>query len=340
MVVGATAWLASTVGTRPPSHRLVFVQSHLTVPHGWSASAVTRMRATKFQEATDTMTVHGPHGLSLQITYTHGTPNLANYGWIPPGPPNSIISGESRLSRWSSPYRLMTWTSSATEQGYLAGTIVTRDGTYDWTTSIFSRAHYPTLYQTILRWAAAAQYPAIITPTEAVHAMMTASKNFIPARVIAWRGSSGTFLTAGIPATGEAPWYLFTTANRGTSWRLTYVSSGAPSHHRNGFPNTSPSDVLTAMAWTGPHTLWIAQTINCMSGPEVSGGTVTLTTSTNGGQSWHLVANRIHESNDYCPTMLRLSVTSRAKQPTVRLIERNATGTHVRYSWFPKQWRF
>lgn len=290
--------------------------------------------ASAFRSATDTRVISGPDHLQIQLSYTPTVAQATGVSWIPLRPNPSGVTPGNRGIQTRSWYVNAEWNALPHHRVVLTSTVETMHGTYSWTTNAVLPAQQATLLSIYRGW----HYPVPITPTEAVHALTTVRQSNPPTTVTAWHRTAGAVLTAGLPATGEAPWYLFTTANRGESWQLTYVSSGAPSHHQNGFPNTSPSDVLTAMAWTGPHTLWIAQTINCMSGPEVSGGTVTLTTSTNGGQSWHLVANRIHESNDYCPTMLRLSLTSRAKQPTVRLIERNAMGTHVKYSWFPKQW--
>ena len=74
MILVAAAWLTSGVATRSSSPSVAFVQSRFTLPSGWSAGAVTRTRVTKFQAATDTMTVHGPHSLSLQLTYIPGSP--------------------------------------------------------------------------------------------------------------------------------------------------------------------------------------------------------------------------------------------------------------------------
>ena len=339
MVLGAAVWIASIVDIPSSSPRMGFIHSRFTLPQGWSAGPITRTGASQFRAATDTRTVYGPDGFHIQLTYTPGVPNAGNFGWIPPGPPGTMEPGESRLNPWSSPYAAITWTPRAVGQGYVAETVATLGGTYRWQTSTFSRKDHSTLYRMILRWANTAHYPSVISPTQAVHAMMRQPR-LSPTLVLAWHRSAGAMLTAGIPATGQAPWYLFTTENYGKRWHLAYVSRFVPARQRNGFPDTSPSDALVAMALTSARTIWIAQTINCMSGLESRGGTVTLVRTSNDGRSWQRIANHIQEPAGYCPTLLGLTVASQAKQPTVRLVERNATGTPATHSWSPKQWQF
>lgn len=336
MVVVATAWLASTVGTLPSSHRIVFVQSHLTVPHGWSAGTMTRTRASTFQAATDTRTVYGPDGLRIQLSYTPTVAQASGATWLPLRPDPFGLNPGNRTIATDSLYVDALWNATSEHRAFLTSTVETLHGTYGWSTSPATPSQQASLLRIYHGW----HYPAPITTTEAVHAMVDSRKNSLPTTVRAWYGSSGAMIAAGLPATGEAAWYLFTTENHGKRWHLAYVSRLVPAKQRNGFPDTSPSDALVAMTMSSTRTIWIAQTINCMSGPESSGGAVTLARTSNDGKSWQRIANHIQEPAGYCPTILGLSVASQAKKPTVRLVERNATGTHVRYSWSPTQWRF
>lgn len=318
MVLGAAVWIASIVGIPSSSPRMGFIYSRFTLPQGWSAGPITRTGASQFRAATDTRTVYGPDGFHIQLTYTPGVPNAGNFGWIPPGLPDSMLSsGESRLSGWSSPYRLTTWTSSATKQGYFAGTIVTLHGTYDWTTSIFSRTRYPTLYQTILRWANAARYSSEVTPTEAVHAMMAVQRLRAYPFPYTKLGPNAWFLASGIAAVGTTPDYWFATHNHGKSWTLI---------HTQAMSDRGP----IALRFFTPQQGWMAQSIT-----TGDGGSMTLYTTHDGGRHWRWVAHRILPASELISALSILQVDGHRAEIAVKTSLRQ--GHHWTQRW-PTQW--
>jgi len=319
MVLVAAAWLISVVAKRSSSPGIAFVQSRFTLPSGWLAGAVTQTRASQFQPATDTLTVHGPNGLHIQLTYSPGAPSseTGNFEWIPPGPPDSMLSGESRLSGWSSPYRLTTWTSSATGQGYLAGTIVTLHGTYDWTTAVFSRRRYPTLYQTILRWANAARYSSVVTPTEAVHALLAANRHSAYPSAYTALGPNAWFLTSGIPGTGTTPDYLFATHDHGKHWMLIHVQR---------MLDIGP----IALRFFTPQRGWMVQSITT---GDLGG--MTLYATRDGGQHWRPVSHQILPLSELISALRVVRVEPHRSQIAVKTSIRQ--GHHWTQRW-STQW--
>lgn len=338
LLLGSAVGLAVVAGltmvmiARGSVSRVAFVQSHFALPAGWSVSPMIRTPASSFQPATETFIAQGPQGLDMHLTYTPGAPNLGGFGGIPLHPNPFGIRPGSHVISTPSPYVEAVWSSRGLHQALLTSTVETLHGTYEWSTSVGDPSQQALLSRIYHSW----HYPQPVTVTEAVHAMVHQKRLYT--KILAWHRSSGAMLTAGIPATGQAPWYLFTTRNHGKQWHLTDVSRFVPATRSDGFPRTSPSDALVAMVLTSARTIWIDQTINCMAGPEPTGGTVTLAKSLNDGQSWQKVTNRIHELAGYCPTALGLSARSESKQPTVHLTEQNAQGNVRLPSWTPRQW--
>jgi len=275
MVLGAAVWIASIVGIPSSSPRMGFIHSRFTLPQGWSAGPITRTGASQFHAATDTRTVYGPDGFHIQLTYTPGVPNAGNFGWIPPGPPGTMEPGESRLNPWSSPYEAITWTPRAVGQGYVAETVATLGGTYRWQTSTFTRKDHSHLYRMILRWANTAHYPSVISPTQAVHAMMAVQRLRAYPFPYTELGPNAWFLASGIAAVGTTPDYWFATHNHGKSWTLI---------HTQAMSDRGP----IALRFFTPQQGWMVQSIT-----TGDGGSMTLYTTHDGGRHWRWVAHRI-----------------------------------------------
>ncbi len=192
----------------------------------------------------------------------------------------------------------------------------------------------------MVRWATTAQYPSVIMPTQPVHAMARSLHRYRTPTITlvqAWRRAAGATLIPGIPTTGEAPWDLFTTDDYGTRWHLAHVSRLSPAsrRRRTGFPATRPSQALIALALTSPRRIWIAQTINCMAGPENQ----RRKHHPSGKRQWWTILVARDQSHPRTLRVIsdgpRARYSAQADQPTVHLAERNVAGALLTRSWAP-----